>query len=139
MNKTINKIKTFGTDYNRMTEEQQYELGTYVNFMESSIMLLVNPILGLQPKFTEQDFDNLYESKEEISGSDFKDRKNMVISMANLLYKIDLDEKDKKLLAKSLRKNKEFLSSVQMTKRKFSVEDIDLVEKALKYKYETQN
>ena len=139
LNKTINKIKTFGTDYNRMTEEQQYELGTYVNFMESSIMLLVNPILGLQPKFTEQDFDNLYESKEEISGSDFKDRKNMVISMANLLYKIDLDEKDKKLLAKSLRKNKEFLSSVQMTKRKFSVEDIDLVEKALKYKYETQN
>ena len=71
-------------------------------------MLLVNPILGLQPKFSEQDFDKLCASETEIFRSYFKAHKNMVISMANLLYKITLDDKDKKLLAKSLRKNKEF-------------------------------
>lgn len=40
-----------------MTESQQFELGSYVNLMESATMLLVNPILGLQPKYTEQDFE----------------------------------------------------------------------------------
>lgn len=47
----------------------------------------------------------------------FQCSQNYVISMVNLLYKIKLDNKDKKLLAKSLKKNKDFLSSVQMTKR----------------------
>lgn len=55
----------------------------------------------------------------------------MVISMANLLYKIKLDDKDKKLLAKSLRKNKDFLSSVQMTKKEFGVDDITMIERAI--------
>ena len=34
-----------------MTEAQQYELGSYVNLMNSSTQLLVNPIIGLQPKY----------------------------------------------------------------------------------------
>lgn len=65
----------------------------------------------------------------------FKDHRNIVISMANLLFTIPLDEKDKKLLAKSLRKNKEFLSSVQMTKKEFGVEDITMIERALTHRY----
>ena len=63
----------------------------------------------------------------------------MVISMANLLYKITLDDKDKKLLAKSLRKNKEFLSSVQMTKKEFDVDDLSMIERVLKYRYKNQS
>ena len=135
LDEAIIKIETFGTDYSQMTEEQQYELGAYVNLMEASTMLLVNPILGLQPKFSEQDFDKLCASETEILRNYFKAHKNMVISMANLLYKITLDDKDKKLLAKSLRKNKEFLSSVQMTKKEFGVEDITMIERALNYRY----
>ena len=65
----------------------------------------------------------------------FKAHKNMVISMANLLFKITLDDKDRKLLAKSLRKNKEFLESVQMTKKEFDSDDILMVEKALSHRY----
>ena len=80
-------------------------------------MLLVNPILGLQPKFSEQDFDKVCAVEGEPIKKYLKAHKNMVISMANLLFKIALDDKDKKLLAKSLRKNKEFLESVQMTKK----------------------
>lgn len=135
----IKEIETFGTDYRQMTKEQQYKLGAYVNLMEASTMLLVNPILGLQPKFSEQDFDKLCASETEIFRHYFKAHKNMVISMANLLYKITLDDKDKKLLAKSLRKNKEFLSSVQMTKKEFGVEDLAMIERALKHRYKTQS
>lgn len=46
----IEKIESFGLDYNQMPEAQQYELGAYVNLMSASTKLLVNPILGLQPK-----------------------------------------------------------------------------------------
>ena len=46
LNNAISKIENFGTDYNQMTEEQQYELGSYVNLMSASTQLLVNPILG---------------------------------------------------------------------------------------------
>ena len=55
----IIKIETFGTDYSQMTEAQQYELEAYVNLMEAATMLLINPIVGLQPKFSEQDFDKV--------------------------------------------------------------------------------
>lgn len=135
LEEAIIKIETFGTDYSQMTEEQQYELGAYVNLMEASTTLLVNPILGLQPKFSKQDFDKVCAVENELSRKYFKAHKNMVISMANLLFKITLDDKDKKLLAKSLRKNKEFLESVQMTKKEFGVEDITMIERALNHRY----
>lgn len=108
LNDAIAKIETFGTDYTQMTEEQQYELGAYVNLMEASTMLIVNPILGLQPKYSKQDFDKLCAAESDLFKRYFKEHKTMVISMVNLLYKVKLDDKDKKLLAKSLKKNKEF-------------------------------
>ena len=135
LEEAIAKIETFGTDYSRMTEEQQHELGAYVNLMEAATMLLVNPILGLQPKFTEEDFDKVCAIESETIRKYFKAHRNMVISMANLLYKIRLDDKERKLLAKSLRKNKEFLESVQMTKKDFDADDILLVERALSHRY----
>lgn len=60
-----------------------------------------------------------------------------ILMMINLtlLYKITLDDKDAKLLAKSLRKNKEFLESVQIAKKDFTVEDIGLVKRALNHRY----
>lgn len=102
-------------------------------------MLLVNPILGLQPKYTEQDFDKLCAVESDLYKRYFKTHKTMVISMANLLYKVKLDDKDKKLLAKSLKKNKEFLAFVQMTKKEFDADDIFMIERALNHrcKYST--
>lgn len=131
----IAKIETFGTDYHNMSEEQQFELGTCYNLMQSSTALLVNSILGLEPKYSEQDFDRFCDSQSNKNRKYFKSHRSMVISMANLLYKIKLEDKEKKLLAKSLRKNKNFLSSVQMTKKEFGVDDIIMIEKALNYKY----
>ena len=82
----IERIKAFGTDYNAMSESQQYELGSYVNLMEASTMLLINPILGLQPKFSEQDFEKLCSSVDKLSRIYYTSHKAMVISLANLLF-----------------------------------------------------
>ena len=131
----IKRIKTFGTDYNTMSESQQYELGSYVNLMEASTMLLIDPILGLQPKFSEQDFEKLYSSVDKLSRIYYTSHKAMVISLANLLFKIHLDDKDINLLAKSLKKNKKYLSSIGMKKQDFGYDDISMVEKALKFRY----
>ena len=135
LEKAIDKIKSFGTDYNKMSEPQQYELGAYVNLMEASTMLLVNPILGLQPKYSEQDFEKLCAAENDINRKYFKEHKNLVVYMANLLYEIRLDDNDKKLFVMSLQKNKEFLSSVEISKKEIGVHDIDMIEKALNYRY----
>lgn len=147
----ISKIATFGTDYTMMTEEQQYELGAYVNLMEASTMLLVNPILGLQSKYTQHDFEqlcedgckslifvDLYLEKEidyEVVRKYYKEHEQLVMALANMLYKVSLDDKDRKLLIKSLKKDNGFLSSVNMSKHDLSTFDLVLIDKALEYQY----
>lgn len=108
----------------------------YVNLMSSSTQLLVNPILGLLPKYTEEDFDK-FTSKEtdENKAKWYSDYKLLIVSLANFLYKIELNERDKKLLWKSLRKNKKMLKSLGVSKKEFGVEIIDAVIEALNYKY----
>lgn len=133
----IIKIESFGTDYNQMSEAQQYELGAYVNLMEASTMLLINPIMGLRPKYTEEDFEKLCASETAIFKKYFVNHKSMVISLSNLLYKIKLNDNDKKLLCKSLKKNKEFMASIKMTKKELDVEDLFMIERALNHRYIT--
>ena len=53
LNHAIDEIKNFGIDYDKMSDAQQYTLGSYVNLMLSSTQLLINPIKGLLPKFAE--------------------------------------------------------------------------------------
>lgn len=50
---------------------------------------------------------------------------------ANLFYEISLDKKEKKILTKSLKENKNFLHAV---KKDFDEEIIKSVEKCLQYK-----
>ena len=129
----IEKMRNFGTDYEKMTEGQQYELGSYVNLMSASTQLLVNPILGLQPKYNEEDFEEF--SKTRKGQADVvKERRNLIIAFANLLYKVIVDSKDRKLLWKTFRKNKKFLKSVDITKKEFDSSIIDMSVEALKYK-----
>jgi len=128
----LENVKSFGLDYTKMSEEQQYELGACVNLMNASTQLLVNPILGLQPKYTMQDYEryiNTVEAKPDTKTQEVE------VSLANLLYKIDMDEKDQKLLCKSLKKNKKFLESIDFKKKEFDLEIIKTVDKALNFKY----
>lgn len=136
LKEAISRIQTFGLDYRKMTEAQQYELGSYVNLMESTTMLLINPISGLTPKFTEEDFKKVCSRcKDDINLIFFEEYKTMIIILCNLFYKIALDDKDKKLICKALRNNKEFLESIDRTKKDFDPWDISLAQEALKIRY----
>lgn len=117
----IEKVKSFGTDYHAMAEEQQSELGSYLNQMNASTLLLINPISGLQPSFSEMDFEN-YVSNLHKSYLKYyaKTDKTLIMYFANLFYDIELDSKDIKQLWKSYRKNKVFLKSMRMSKKQFT-------------------
>ena len=131
-------IRTFGIDYDAMTEAQQYALGAYVNLMNASTQLLVNPILGLQPKYSEADFEEFISHEpDKVKAKHYSDYKVLIISLANLLYKIGLDERDKKLLWKSFRKNNEMLKSMNISNKEFDIEIMNAVINALCYKYRT--
>lgn len=132
----IIKIRSFGTDYNTMAEAQQYELGAYVNFMLSSTQLLINPILGLQPKYGNEDFKEFVSWKDRRTDKALcDDFKTFIISIANLLYKIDLDDDDKKLLYKTFKGNKKMLSALNVKKKEFKIDILNAVEEALSYSY----
>ena len=136
LQEAIGKIETFGLDYNKMSEAQQYELGSYVNLMSSSTQLLVKPIKGIQPKYTESDYDNFVNNKARKAEDELcKEHKDIIISLANFLYKIELNDRDKKLLWKSLRKNKKLLKSMEVTKKEFKIDVIDAVLEALNCLY----
>ena len=146
----IGEIKTFGIDYNQMTEEQQLKLGSYVNLMNASTQLLTEPILGLQPKYVEEDFE--FDYKNEIvrmkSKAEIKDDvikmiednlqkcKHLTISLANMLYKIELDDSDCKVLTKSIKGNKDFLSTLNLKKSDIDVYQIHRAIRFLKRKYD---
>lgn len=126
----IETVKSYGTDYNQMSESQQYELGAYVNLMASSTQLLVNPIMGLVPKYGEADFEKLVsEGMKNSDASHYSVYKDLIISLSNLLYKIDLDDKDKEVLLRSFKKNKEFLSSMKISQKEFDISLFDIVGK----------
>ena len=132
----IINIATFGLDYRKMTEAQQYELGAYVNLMNASTQLLINPIIGLTPKFSTEDFKGFVAWKDrKTNDSICKENKDFIISLANLLYKIELNDRDKKLLWKSLRKNKKMLKSMDISKKEFDMDLMNGILDALRYRY----
>lgn len=130
------EIKAFGFDYSAMSEAQQYALGAYVNLMSSSTQLLVNPILGLLPKYTDSDFEEFVLQEVDVQKSRrYSEYKTLIVSLANFLFKIDMNDRDKKLLWNLLRKNKKMLELMGISKKEFGIEFIDTVLEALNYKY----
>lgn len=128
----IDDISTFGNDYEKMTEQQQYTLGAYVNLMNSSIQLLVNPILGLQPKITENDYDRYMDGKEEAER--FWKFKELIINLSNMLYQIGLNDEEKRLLYESFKGNDKFLEANKISKEEFDFDIIRQVEGVLSSK-----
>lgn len=135
----IMKILTFGNDYNSMTEAQQYALGSYVNLMNSATQLLVNPILGLQPKYTHEDYSYFLKCNPcYIIYNTINHRlpkEELFIYMANLFYKVQIEESDLSLLAKSFKGNKEFQKQMKLEKKDFDEKLFKDVFSALNIKY----
>ena len=130
------KAEMYGYDYSAMTKKQQYELGSFVNLVSSSTTLLTNPIQGLQPKYTEEDFEH-YLSIMHMEGypEEYLQDKKVIVYLANLLYHVELDDKDKDVLGKSIRSNTDLLKALNTTKKSFDIDYIDLAIKAVKFMY----
>lgn len=131
LNSAIVEIGSYGLDYEEMTEEQQYTLGSYVNFMTASAQLLVNPIMGLQPNYSDCSLEKFLSSNEV--DAKYHSKKELIVYLANLLYSIDTDETDRKLLAKSFRGNKEFRIQMKLEKNDLHIELFNTVDRALKF------
>lgn len=110
-------IASYGLDYSKMSEEQQYNLGSYLNLMRASTQLLVSPILGLRPKVTESVIRETKYIESARNGELTKEEK-LYLYLAGLLYGIPYDKTDFKLLMKSLRKNEVFLKNMGIEKEK---------------------
>ncbi len=50
-----------------MNNDQQYALGTYLNLMLSATQLIINPIDGLKPFYSDEDFESYVYSWDEIN------------------------------------------------------------------------
>ena len=138
LSRAIGRIETYGTDYSKMSEEEQFELGTFVNVMLSATQLLVNPIMGLQPNFSEDDYNEYLTWRDKKVESGFANKyKKQIIFFANLLFKIGLDDTDKKLIMKSF-SNKKLLEALDMKKKEWDDKIFDAAIEALvcKYKYD---
>lgn len=124
----ISSIKTFGTDYRKMSEKQQYMLGAYVNLLESSAQLLINPILAFMPKYSERDYDKFFQSFYKLSGKTPTDKnKELIVYFADLLYEIEINEKECHLIYNLLKKDKNFLKSFELLKNEFNPAIIEAV------------
>lgn len=168
LNDATNDISSFGTDFDSMSTQQQLTLGSYVNLMVSAKQLLVNPILGLMPKYTDSDLNQYIDSHDYLDlsntddlerylrllkkGEDFDggyyiidrngsfsevSKRSLLISLANLLWRIQLDDKDRKLLASSLKKNDKFVEAAHITKDFVDESLLTNVQRILDYKYIT--
>ncbi|MCR5373683.1 MAG: hypothetical protein K6E41_09545 [Solobacterium sp.] len=140
IHEAIARLQTFGIDYNAMPDPQQYELGSYVNLVNSATHLLTDPIIGLQPKFTEDDYTDYYEFvrsnlDEKCDTSFYEDNKTVIISLCNLLYMIGLSKKENKTLWETFRNNAEVLKSLGKKKKELPLKVFDEAQRALKYKY----
>ena len=65
----------------------------------------------------------------------YNEYKDVIISLSNLLYKIELDERDKILLCKSIRKNRKMLQTMKISKKEFDINMMNLILEVLQYKY----
>ena len=161
-------ISSFGTDFDAMTTEQQLKLGVYLNTMVAAKQLLVNPILGLMPKYNELDLNKFIDSHDYMDLNDRYDlerylrlskkgenlfddpyivdydgsysdvtKRSLLISLANLLWKIEIDYNDMKILANSLKKNNTFVESAHINKDYIDELLLFRVQRILNYKYIT--
>lgn len=84
----------------------------------------------------EEDFEKFSSWKDKKAEQEIcEEHKVLLVSLANFLHEIELDDKEKKLLWKSLKKNKKMLESMNISKKEFSIKVVDTALEALSYQY----
>ena len=132
LNDSAMVINTFGDKYSKMSKDQKYALGACLNNLMISVDLLTKPIPGLYPQYTETDL-RLFEKRYKIT----LEHRDLYIALCNLLYgeNISLSDKELKLLAKSFRKNEDFLETAKIDKSVITDNLFQTVGSMLMYKY----
>lgn len=130
----IENIENFGLNYNLMSEKQQYRLGAYVNFMNASSTLLITPIKNLQQDYNENDFERFMKNRD-CQDINYDKYQNIIISLANMFYKIDVEENDKKIIWNFIKGNEDYIKQFNIGKNDFKYYFIEDVFGALERKY----
>ncbi|MDE5640565.1 MAG: hypothetical protein K2I40_02415 [Bifidobacterium castoris] len=92
----------------------------------------MNPILILQSKVTPEDLTECGLS----TGKHFdKKHSAAIVSLANLLYRVDIDDTDRRLLGNAFSKNKGFLQSAHLDKKDFDPSVLTTVNELLLWEY----
>ena len=100
----IEEIKSFGTNYNKMTDTQIFKIGSYMNLMGSSTQLLVNPIDALKPAYSELDFEKYILFLNDYSDKLLKQWKECPNTRPKMFS--SFSEKDEKLFLYSFNEEK---------------------------------
>ena len=121
LSEEIGVIRSFGCDYDKMSEAQQWTLGSCVNLMEAATKSLTNPIKEMLPKLSEEEYEQFCLENGGMSEYGRKYKK-VLITLCNLFYEIELDDRDKKLLSKLFKEDDNFISDMQIAKEDFDDE-----------------
>lgn len=133
---TIDVINTYALDYAFLNEQQKNTLWVAYDLMVNSTQLLVEPIKGLQPNYSESDAAEYFEHFDfDMLKELYLSKIELFVYLANLLYRIELDETDAKLLTKSFQKNKNMLKDFGISKEAIHINFIKNVLSALASKY----
>ena len=88
------------------------------------------------PKYTENDYySSRSEQSEPLPHALHHSFVDFVVFLANLLYRIPLDDADRKLLIKSLKRNKDFLKAMNFDEDVLDLDLFKFVDECLKRKY----
>lgn len=132
----LEEIEKIGNNFEEMSEDQQYELGTYVNLKNASTQLLVEPILGMTPKFNENDYEKYISWEGRQTDFLLNDKnKKLIISFSELLYKIKLTDEEVRILYSFFKKDKKMLKAFNIKREEFKKEVLEASVEALSYSY----
>ena len=122
------EILAYHKDYNNLTDGQKFKLGSCVNTMQASKILITEPIKALMQNFDDNDY--IYYNG---NANDVK-KKNLFVLLANMLENIYLNEEERKLLVKVIKNNDDFFKNDNIRKEDMTLELLNDVFNALSKK-----
>ena len=122
------EILGYHKDYNNLTDGQKFKLGSCVNTMQASKILITEPIKALIQNFDYNDYINYKGNDNDVK------KRNLFVLLANMLENIYLNEEERKLLVKVIKNNDDFFKNDNIRKEDMTLELLNDVFYALSKK-----
>ena len=139
--RNLREMQTILAEVRKQINQLQAILSKYEELKENDKDILIIDILlklaSLADK--EQKIEAALENKTKADIKTCDKYRDLIVSLANFLYKIELNDRDKKLLWKALRRNKKMLKSMDISKKEFDMSIFEAVYEALNYKHSGDN